>query len=67
MTKDNILDCYQNNEDFKRFADHWAAKHNVPVEEVLTYEITRLYAESIKERRNNNEEIHYEIRQDNGI
>ena len=67
MTKDNILDCYQNNEDFKHFVDHWAEKHNVPVEEVLTYEITRLYAESIKERRNNNEEIHYEIRQDNGI
>lgn len=68
MMNENIQVLYQSNADFKRFADHWAAKHSVPVDEILTYEISRLYAEQLKEKENNtNEEIKYEIRQDNGI
>lgn len=62
-------DFYQNDADFKHYVDHWSWKHNVPVEEVLTYEITRLYMEQLKEKKEatKNEEIEYEVRQDNGI
>lgn len=64
----DILALYQNNADFKRYIDHWAAKHGVTVDEVLHYEISRLYAaQLLKKEDNKNEEIHYEIRQDNGI
>ena len=62
-------DFYQSNADFKYYVDHWSWKHKVPVEEVLTYEITRLYMEQLLEKKEatKNEEIKYELHQDNGI
>lgn len=53
----NIQDLYQKNKDFKHFVDHWAAKHNVTVETILGYEITRLVALQYQDKM---EEIKYE-------
>lgn len=63
---ENIQVLYQKNKDFKHFVDHWSAKHNVTVKEVLGYEITRLVALQYQDKM---EDIkyEYEIRQDNGI
>ena len=62
----NIVDLYQNNPDFKRYVDHWAAKDHIEPEVVMRREITRLVAEQYSSKE---EEKHYEyeIRQDNGI
>lgn len=68
MTAKDIQDLYQNNEDFKTFIDKWADKLKVTKTEVINFAISRLYAEQLLEKEDtNNEEIHYEIRQDNGI
>lgn len=68
MTPKDILDLYQSNEDVKKYVDHWAAKHHVTVTEILSYEITKLYIKQLLEKEESkNEEIKFEIHQDNGI
>lgn len=68
MMTEQIQDLYQNNEDFKKYCNHWAAKENKTPEEVAQYEISRLYAEQLLEKEETkNEEIKYEIHQDNDI
>lgn len=63
---ENIQDLYRSDKDFAKYVDHWAQKEGKDINEVLTYEITRLYAKQILEK----EEETYEnlkIGQDNGI
>lgn len=68
MTEKDIRDLYQNNSDFKRFIDHWSSNLKAKPEDVLQFAISRLYAEQLLEKEDtNNDQIKYEIRQDNGI
>lgn len=62
-----IQDLYQNDSRMKHFVDHWAAKHHVSKEEIMGYEITRLYTQQLLEKEEPKNEEMYEIRQDNGI
>lgn len=62
----DIQDLYQKNDDLKKYVDHWAVKEGRDVSEVLSFEITRLYAQQLLEK----EEITYEnlkVGQDNRI
>ena len=67
MTTEQIQDLYQSNEKMRHYVDHWAWKHGVSKEEVIKYEITRLYGKQLLEKEENEHEIKLEIRQDNGI
>lgn len=68
MTGKDIQDFYQNNADFKRFIDHWSDNLKAKPEDVIQFAISRLYAEQLLEKEESkNEEIKYEIGQDNGI
>lgn len=67
MTTGQIQDLYQNNENMRHYVDHWAWKQGVSKEEVMTYEITRLYGEQLLEKEDNEHEVKYELHQDNGI
>ena len=67
MTTEQVLDLYQNNEKMRHYVDHWSQKHGVSKEEIMKYEIVRLYGEQLLEKEEPKNEIKLEIRQDNGI
>lgn len=45
----NLMDFYNQNEDFKRYVDRYCFKHNKSVEEALKDSMVRIYFDYLQE------------------
>ena len=46
---DELYTQYQNDEDFKRYVDEWAKKHNLSIYEIFRFDILKEYSKWLKE------------------